>query len=96
MLHNPKLKAAKSFLNIRFHVWKVLENEEQPTLRAHNFHWKKSVNYKLEIMVKTCIERVIDLPVDEAWNILADFSNVQNIHPLVETVDQVCSVTLFC
>lgn len=40
-------------------------------------------------MVKTCIERVIDLPVDRAWEIVSDFSHVYHVHPLVETVDQV-------
>lgn len=40
-------------------------------------------------MVKACIERIIDLPVDRAWEILADFSNVYHVHPLVATVDQV-------
>ena len=40
-------------------------------------------------MVKTCVERVIDLPVERAWEIVSDFSNVYHVHPLVETVDQV-------
>lgn len=38
--------------------------------------------------VKTCIERVVDVPVDRAWEILSDYSNVNRIHPIVETVDQ--------
>ena len=40
-------------------------------------------------MVKVCIERVIDLPVEQTWEILSDFSHVFHVHPLVETVDQV-------
>jgi len=39
-------------------------------------------------MVKVHIERVIDVPIERTWEIIADFSNVQVIHPLVETVDQ--------
>ncbi|KAL3918068.1 MAG: hypothetical protein SGILL_004416 [Bacillariaceae sp.] len=38
--------------------------------------------------VHTCIERVVDVPVDRAWEILSDFSHVHRIHPIVETVDQ--------
>ena len=38
--------------------------------------------------VKACIERVIDVPVDRAWELLSDFSHVHLIHPIVETVDQ--------
>ena len=40
-------------------------------------------------MVKACIERIINLPVDRAWEILSDYSNVHHIHPLVKTVDQI-------
>ena len=40
-------------------------------------------------MVKTCIERVIDVPIERAWEILSDFSHVYHVHPLVESVDQV-------
>lgn len=42
-------------------------------------------------MVKAHIERVIDVPLERAWEIISDFSNVQNIHPLVDTVDQLTS-----
>ena len=38
--------------------------------------------------VKTCIERVVDVPADRAWEILSDYSHVHRIHPIVETVDQ--------
>ena len=40
-------------------------------------------------MVKAHIERIIDVPIEKAWEIMADFSNVHHIHPLVETVDQI-------
>ena len=42
-------------------------------------------------MVKVHVERIIDVPIERAWEILADYSNVQKIHPLVKTVDQVTS-----
>lgn len=40
-------------------------------------------------MVKAHVERVIEVPVERAWEILADFSHVHKIHPLVGKVDQV-------
>lgn len=40
-------------------------------------------------MVQFVVERTIDLPVEKAWEILSDFSNVHNIHPLVGSVTQV-------
>ena len=40
-------------------------------------------------MVKVHVERIINVPIDRAWEILGDFSNVHKIHPLVKTVDQV-------
>lgn len=39
-------------------------------------------------MVKAHVERIIDVPIDQAWETLADFSNVHKIHPLVKTVNQ--------
>ena len=39
-------------------------------------------------MVKVHVERIIDVPIERAWDILGDFSNVHKIHPLVKTVDQ--------
>ena len=40
-------------------------------------------------MVKACIERIVDLPVERAWEILSDFTHINRIHPQVATVDQV-------
>lgn len=40
-------------------------------------------------MVQFTVERVIDLPVDRAWEILSDFSDVHKVHPIVERVDQI-------
>ena len=39
-------------------------------------------------MVKTCIKRVVNVPIERAWEIVSDFSHVHHIHPLVKTVDQ--------
>lgn len=39
-------------------------------------------------MVKAHVERTIDVPIDRAWEIISDFSNVHKIHPLVKTVNQ--------
>ena len=39
-------------------------------------------------MVKVCIERIIDVPVDEAWTIFSDVMHIDRIHPMVASVDQ--------
>lgn len=39
-------------------------------------------------MVRITVERVIDLPIQKTWDVLADFSNVHKVHPLVKSVDQ--------
>lgn len=39
-------------------------------------------------MVQIHVERVINLPIEKAWDILGDFSNVHKVHPLVGSVEQ--------
>jgi len=67
------------------------ENEQFPhsarLIRAHKKRF--SPTNPQQKMVKVCIERVIDVPMEEAWHILSDFSHVYHIHPLVDTVDQI-------
>lgn len=53
--------------------------------KAHITH----PNKLLVNMVKAHIERIIDVPIDEAWELVSDFAHVNVIHPLVGTVDQI-------
>lgn len=39
-------------------------------------------------MVHATVERVIDLPVTRAWELLSDYPNIHKIHPMVASVDQ--------
>jgi len=39
-------------------------------------------------MVQVRIVRIIDVPCERAWELVSDFVNIQNIHPMVKTVDQ--------
>ena len=38
-------------------------------------------------MVLAYVEREIDVPIDRAWDLMADFANVHHIHPMVESVN---------
>lgn len=42
-------------------------------------------------MVKACVEHIVQVPIEEAWEILASFLQVQKIHPLVGKVDRLSS-----
>ena len=68
-------------LNLFLVVRKRTHKNENQTSKSGNPETKRK-------MVKAHIERVVDVPVERAWEIISDFSNVHKIHPLVGTVDQ--------